>query len=112
AGRGRGAVRLCFDPEKSQPAMTIRGYFQRLLHQFRRRQMTHVENFRELAHRIANGAEPPIEAIEETLARCGKTIDDLNQAVQAINARLKLRARVDRGTSAKVELERVKSEIA
>ncbi len=64
--------------------------------------------FAKLAGQIADGTEPPLATVSETLADSGKTVDDLSQKVSDIRRRRGLQAAMERSK----ELEQERSQIA
>lgn len=71
-----------------------------------------LERFVELADQISRGAKPDKPEILDTLKRSGKTVSDIELAVESISTRRKLRDSMDDLPNARLDLSVLDREIA
>jgi hypothetical protein len=82
---------------------------ERIAEKQRARIEKHQASFKQLVTMVADGKEPNVDLVEETLAASGKSLDDLQAAVQLLERRRALRKQFDQGpafTKERAELEK------
>jgi len=70
---------------------------ERIAEKQRARIEKHQASFKQLVAMVADGKEPDVDLVEETLAASGKSLDDLQAAVQLLERRRALRKQFDQG---------------
>lgn len=82
---------------------------ERIAEKQRSRIEKHQASFKQLVTMVADGKEPDVDLVEETLTASGKSLDDLQAAVQLLERRRTLRRQFDQGpviTKERAELEK------
>jgi chromosome segregation ATPase len=92
--------------------MSLSTLIETILGKQRERSEAQEADFRRIVVQIANGKEPDADRVARVLSDTGKSLDDLRQAVEILNRRRELRAKLDSIPNLTAKREDVEQQLA
>jgi hypothetical protein len=92
--------------------MSLATMFDKLAGKQAAREKTIQQKWAALVADLAGGKEPSPDTVEDLLAKSGRTIDDLREAVDRLTKRRQARQRLDEGKKVRAERAKVESQLA
>jgi hypothetical protein len=92
--------------------MSVATIIERILGKQRQRQEARQADFSGIVQAIAEGEEPDVERIDAVLHEAGKSLDELREAVERLQHRRELKARLDRLPALASKRSQVERQIA
>ena len=89
--------------------MSLSTLIEKVIGKQQERQKARLADFGELVRRIADGKEPDVEEVDRVLAEAGKSLDELQKAVERLQHRRQLRAQWDGMPALEAEYAEVQS---